>query len=380
MSAAPIHAVIRSVVLIIVCSLLLFSTNAAMVAAPSRPPTRVQPALQISPALTARAAIAVDLKNGQELFALNADEPLYPASTIKMVTALLAWQILDRGEVVTIGEGDLVPEDYSKMGLMAGDVVTVEELLHGVLIPSGGDAALALARVAGGRLDPETADPVARFVQEMNTYAASIGMTGSSFGNPIGIDDPQTHSTARDLALAAEAILDNWLLSKIVATPWISVAVDGPNARDLVIENTNDLVLSDGAIGIKTGTTDGAGECLVNVYRYGDDRVVTVVLGSQDRYADTLALVTAIEEQVRFLPLGGSADSAGAATELAAQGLWMPAGPTLTLPASDAAQLHYEVILDESSDARQRGVVEFRVGTALVARLPVYSTDVFNGG
>lgn len=378
MSAAPIHAAIRAIVLIILCSVLLLSTNAAIVAAPNREPIR--PALPISPALSARAAIAVDLLSGQVLFAVNADAPLHPASTIKMVTALLAWQILDRGEVVTIGEGDLVPEDFSKMGLMAGDVLTVEELLYGVLIPSGGDAALAVARVAGQRLDPETSDPVARFVQEMNAYADSIGMTGSSFGNPIGIDDEQTRSTAKDLALAAEAILDNWLLSNIVSTPWISIAVDGPNPRDLVIENTNELVLHEGAIGIKTGTTDGAGECLVNVYRYGGDRVVTVVLGSQDRYADTLTLVAAIEDQVRFLPLGGRADSAGAASELAAQGLWMPVGPTLTLSAREAAQLQYEVILDEAPVDRQRGVVEFRVGSAVVARLPVYSTDVFNGG
>lgn len=335
---------------------------------------------QTEAGITARSALAVDLDSGLELYAHAPDEPVPPASTAKLLTALVAEQVLDRSETIVIEEQDIYPDDYSRMGLEPGDIATVEQLLYGTLIPSGADAAHALARTAGRQLDPEAEDPVARFVDEMNAKAAELGMTGSHFENPVGQDDPGSVTTSRDMVRAAEAILDNWLLAKIVATPWTAVPVQGQNPRELVIENTNQFVLHDGAIGVKTGTTDAAGENLVNAFRYGDHRIITVVLGSADRYADTMTILSAIDQRIRWLPLGGSNPSIGAAEELAAQGLWMPAGPTLVLSAEQAVELGYQIEIFDNPEGRQRGTVYFSIGNAVFAELPVYAQGEPGGG
>src|SRR5690606_40916823 len=152
----------------------------------------------------------------------------------------------------------------------------------------------------------------------------SLGMGSSSFGNPVGRDDERSWTTARDLVRAADAVLADPLLARIVATPWASVNVGGPNARELVLENTNQFVLHDGAIGVKTGTTDAAGEALINAFKYGDNIIVSVVIGSEDRYNDTSMLLQHIATQREWIAFGGQYASLGARDELAEQGLWMP--------------------------------------------------------
>jgi D-alanyl-D-alanine carboxypeptidase (penicillin-binding protein 5/6) len=180
--------------------------------------------------------------------------------------------------------------------------------------------------------------------------------------------------TARDLVRAAQAVLDNWLLARIAATPWLSLAVAGPSARDIVLENTNQMVLYDGAVGVKTGTTGLAGECLVAAYYRGDNLIVTVVLGSQDRYADTHALIDALDGTLRWAALGAGARSAGARDELAAQGLVMPIRRTILMTPEQADALRYDLQLADAPDANGRqGTVTFRVGEREVARLPVYA-------
>ena len=207
----------------------------------------------------------------------------------------------------------------------------------------------------------------------MNTYAASIGMRDSEFTDPGGVDDGSVVS-ARDLLRATERLLDSWLLAKIVATPWTAIDVGGPNPRELIIENTNQFVLFDGAFGIKTGTTEAAGQCLVNGFHYGDHKIITVVLGSQDRYADTIAILNAIDQEIRWVHLGGEASSLGAREELEAMGLWMPAGRTVVLSAAQTELLSYRVILDDDpAPGRAQGQVQFLVGPDEVALLPVYA-------
>lgn len=361
--------------LILLAFLLTFPVQAIAIAE-GQGSTR--PALQdIEPAITARGAIVVDLTDGLELYGFNADTPLPPASTVKVLTSLVALQLFERDEVIEITEADMLDEEFSQAGLMPGDLATVETLLYGVLIPSGADAALALARVGGDRLDPGTEDPVGRFVAEMNAVADSLGMEDSNFGNPVGFDDPDTYASARDLVRAAVPVLSDPLLSRIVATPWTTISVDGPNARDIDIENSNAFVIHDGAIGVKTGTEDEAGQCLINAYYYGDHKVVSVVLGSEDRYADTGTILAELESQVRWVRLGGEAPSLGATDELADQGLWMPVSRTLTLTPAEADALRYEVELSEDSegDSSSAGVVSFYVENELVSRLPVYSNE-----
>ncbi len=330
-----------------------------------------RPALQVDPT-AGPAWFAIDLTTGMTLYDDNGDTPLLPASTAKLVTAITAQRLLSVNEQVTVEETDLVPEDFSKMGVEPGDVLTVEQLLYGTLVPSGGDAAMALARTAGLRLDPESADPVERFVQEMNAVAGTLGMASSSFGNPVGSDDERSWTTARDLVRAGRFALDDPLLAAIVRTPWASVAVNGPNARELVIENSNQFVLFDDAIGIKTGTTDAAGQNLISAFEFGDHVVVTVVLGSGDRYADTTTMLDIVRASWTWLELGGSASSLGATDELAANGLWMPVSRTLLLPASQLPLVTYAMEGNAEPGRRAEGVVRFALDGETLAELPVY--------
>jgi D-alanyl-D-alanine carboxypeptidase (penicillin-binding protein 5/6) len=367
---------LRRVTLLLIAAVALASTAPITASSAIAPAPRSFALTTVDAQLTARAALAIDLTAGIELYAHNADTPLPPASTTKLLTVLVANRVLPRGEVVEILEQDLVPEEYSKMGLMAGDQVYVEALLYGALVASGGDAANVLARVTGARLDPEAADPVARFVQEMNAEAALLGMTSSRFVEPVGEDHPEQVTTARDLARAAGAILNDWLLAKIAATPWLAVEVAGPNRRELVLENTNQMVLYDGALGIKTGTTDLAGECLVVAINRGDHQLITVVLGSQDRYADTHSLLNAVDSVLSWVSVGAGAVSAGALDELAALGLWMPIRRTILMTPQQADALRYELRLSDDPDAYPwRGSVIFYTGEREIARLPVYGNE-----
>ncbi|CAN5343122.1 hypothetical protein BH23CHL1_BH23CHL1_01110 [soil metagenome] len=346
-------------------------------ARPAMPSEGPAAAAQPAPEITARVALAVDLTNGLQLFNRDGDASVAPASTVKIVTALVARAILNLDEEIIIDQRDLVlDEDYSKMGLELGDIVTVRALLYGTLLSSGGDAALALARAAGQRLDPATGDPVQRFVDEMNAYGERNGMLGSHFSNPVGIDADDSYMAARDLVRATEQVLDNWELAQIVATPEITVAAGGPNAREIYLFSTNQLVLNGESFGIKTGTTEVAGECLVNVTRMGDHTVVTVIMGSQDRYADTQALLDAVGQRYNFVSLGVGASSLGATDELAGLGLAFPIRRTITMTPDQAATLTYELQLSNVRSPRGKsGVVVFRAAEREVLRLPVYSTE-----
>lgn len=350
------------------CSTTLFPAVRAMPAA-----TTPDVVPQVDVPVSATGAIAVDLDEGIELFAKNPDTRYPPASTVKIVTALLAKQILDLDESVVVEEQDLVAEEYSRMGLQAGDIVTVRGLLYGLLIPSGGDAALALARYTGQRIGPGHPQPVDRFVEEMNRYAERIGMTNSHFTNPVGFEDQEMYTTARDLVRATSRLLDDWLLARIVSTPWTEIHVDGPEPRDLVIENTNEFVLSEQSFGVKTGTTDSAGECLVNAVRRGGHRIITVVLGSQDRYADTSTILGGLDNAFAWMQFGAGAASLGATEELAGLGYWMPVSRTVLITAEQSRSMSYNIALDDGTSGPIKGTVAFYVAGNEVARLPVYS-------
>jgi len=252
-------------------------------AAPSQRRTlgqlRQQTQFQRSPAVGSLAYLVYDVRADATLMSINPDTPLAQASLTKLMTSLL---ILEREaaqpgflqSTVTVQPTDLV--DGTSMGLRVGEILTVEDLLWGMLIPSGNDAATALARFTGGSVDA--------FVQAMNGRAAELGLTQTHFANPEGLDAPGHHSSARDLLALTQR---NWafpLFRRMVGTAAATVA--GHPLR-----STNELLGSfAGANGVKTGTTELAGQCLVlSVERDGRQRLV-VILGSRDRYTDARTL------------------------------------------------------------------------------------------
>ncbi len=242
--------------------------------------------------LSAKSIYMIDATSGKVLFAREADAAHAPASTAKLVTALTALNYVRPEEVVTIQQADVVnPALESNMGLQVGDTVTVHDLFVGLFLPSGNDAANALARFAGERLPDSAEPPVQRFVAAMNQTAANLGMTGSHFVNPSGDDADGQVVTAHDLSLATRALLADPALRPIVAIPSADVRVGGPNARVIHLTNTNELLLTNGVYGVKTGTTQNAGECLIVAYRTQEKNVIVVILDSQDRYADARQLL-----------------------------------------------------------------------------------------
>ncbi len=334
------------------------------------------------PRLTAKAALAVDLTNEALLYADHADDPLPPASTTKIVTALVVERTLDLDEVVEVEASDLVDSTvYANMGLVPGDRLSVEGLLTGLLVASAGDAANALARATGQRLGaPTEAAARQRFVAEMNRLARELGMRNSWFVAADGRDMPGQVVTARDLAIATEALFQVPALERIVSLPLATVPVEGLNAREITVYSTNQMLALPGVHGVKTGTTPAAGQCLVAAVWRGDARVVTVVLGSQDRYADTQALLDWLDRHFTWLRVAPDGGYEPLDVALRERGLALATSRTLLLSTEDAAAL--EVRLEESAEQaktarQQRGTVVLLVRGHEVLRLPLYAADRF---
>ncbi len=236
-------------------------------------------AIAQGPATRSRAGIVQDRQSGAVLWQWNADQTLPIASVTKLMTVQVALETLAPEDVVTVPAAALaIPAGYVRMGLQAGQKVHVSTLLYGALLPSGNDAALALAIAAAGS---EQA-----FVAKMNARAQEWGLSHTHFVNPHGIDAPGHYASARDLAQLALRALQNPLIAEIVATPV-------KDAEGFHLVNTNQLLTSyPGAYGVKTGTTDNAGQVLIGAARRsGQGDALTVVMNSSDRYAETAGLM-----------------------------------------------------------------------------------------
>ncbi len=269
---------------------------------PQPPPTPTP----FPPSLSAQAVLLVEVASERILLARASERPLPPASTLKLLTALTVRDVLRPEEVVTIQPTDVVdPSVESAMGLAVGDTVTVHDLLIGLLLPSGNDAARALARAAGERLDgPADLPPAERFLRAMQAKARELGLQQTVVLTPDGDDVPGQVTSAADLARLGRLVLADPELAAIVAMREAEVRVGGPNARVLTLSNTNQLLGQLGVIGIKTGTTPEAGQCLVAAWRTEDNRVyLAVLLGSSDRYGELRALIDWVTAVTGSVPL-----------------------------------------------------------------------------
>lgn len=234
------------------------------------------------PAVSARAVVIQDGVGKSLLYARAADMRLMPASTTKIMTALVAraaWP--DLSATITVQNEDRAIGQTIE--LQKGEVLTVASLLKGLLIHSGNDAALALAdNYPGG---------YTQFVAAMNARAAELHLDDTTYKNPSGIEQYGHLTTAHDLALLAATAMQDPVLAEIVGTKFATVTdVTGTISHPL--ESTNELLGEiQGIKGLKTGWTENAGECLVTYIEQADHPVIIVVLGSRDRFGDTRRLV-----------------------------------------------------------------------------------------
>lgn len=227
-------------------------------------------------ALSAQKAILMDGTTGRVIYEKNADEKSLIASTTKIMTALVVCQqcnVLDRVRIPK----EAVGVEGSSMYLRAGEVLTVQELLYGLMLQSGNDAAVALAIYCGGTVEG--------FAELMNDKARSLGLNNTHFVNPNGLDAPGHYSTARDLAVLAAYAMDDPIFAQTVSTRQVKCG-------ERYLTNHNKLLWRvEGADGVKTGYTKTAGRILVSSATRDGRRLVCVTINAPDDWNDHASLL-----------------------------------------------------------------------------------------
>lgn len=236
------------------------------------------------PVIKARSALLLDVDSGKIMFQVDPHARHAPASLTKVVTALVALDHLRLDQTVTVPPSiNQLPWDSTRMGLRAGERLTVRDLLYGLFLNSGNDAAITLA---------EAAMPRAAFIALMNARAARLGMADTHFVNPIGLDDPGHYTSAADLARAATELTRNFPeVAAMAATPTVTLPATATH-HTYALYNLNDLVRKyPGATGLKTGWTGHAGGCLIATATRGGRHLMVVLLASPRIFDEAGALL-----------------------------------------------------------------------------------------
>ncbi|HBX24079.1 MAG TPA: D-alanyl-D-alanine carboxypeptidase [Desulfotomaculum sp.] len=270
--------------IIIILTLILFICPIAIPAAAGPP---------AEPVTTGTAALVMDAENGQVLYGKEAEKQMYPASTTKIMTALVALEKSSLDEMVEVSQ-QASSVDGSRVGLQPGEKLPMEHLLYMLMLTSANDSAEAIAEHIGGSVDG--------FAKMMNQRARELGARNTNFTNPHGLPDPQHYTTARDLALIGREAMQNENFRRITGTVNIKLdrkkymspevlqsvekleQIHGPLQEDFYTHNrllTGSYYGYKGANGIKTGYTVDAGQCIVASARRDGREMIAVLLNSQ---------------------------------------------------------------------------------------------------
>lgn len=229
--------------------------------------------------LNAQSAIAIEAQTGRVLFEKNAHTKRAMASTTKIVTALIAIEYGKLDEVVTVSKNAAYTPG-STIKLKVNEELKLLDLIYGLMLKSGNDAAVAIAEHVAGSEEA--------FAEKMNQKAAELGAVNTHFVTVHGLDDENHYSTASDMAVIAAACMKNETFRKVVSTAETYIS-------NRSLRNTNDLLFTyEGATGVKTGFTNGAGRCLVASAKRNGMEVITVVLGCDNkttRFSDSRKLL-----------------------------------------------------------------------------------------
>lgn len=242
--------------------------------------------------VSAKSAVLFEPTSGTVLFEKDAHTPRAMASTTKLMTALLAAEVGDWDRVIDV-TAPMVAVEGSALGLRGGDRLSLRDLVSGLLLMSGNDAANVIAITLDGSLEA--------FAERMNKKATELGMTASRFVTPSGLDGEGHAASAYDMALLAAAVLENEVLAEICASKTDTIRI---NDRTVTIKNHNRLLsLYEGAIGMKTGFTKKAGRCLVSAARRDGVTLIAVTLNDGDDWNDHMALFDYGFSQMRAVEL-----------------------------------------------------------------------------
>jgi D-alanyl-D-alanine carboxypeptidase len=346
-----------------------------------------------APEVSAQGVYAYDASTGIELFAKNEHERVSIGSTVKIVTALVTVKYADLEDQVTIIESDLVDTTlYSNMQLQAGDTLTVSQLLYGLMVPSGSDGANALARYVGGIITGSD-DPIAQFdgfVREMNAFVAENGFEDTRFTNPHGNDAPNNYSSAYDIARLGGLLMQNEFLAGVVREPGYSFTSVGPEARNYQAQNTNELLGQSGVVGIKTGSTEDAGGCVVfaREVNNGNSMVITAVLGADlqydaagmialdKRWDDASQLIAYTDATFMWLPLADATTFRNLPTELAVWNVQVDGNPFVPITTADDIMTRYQLALNPDGG----GTIDIYYDNDRVGSLPLQAATASDDG
>jgi serine-type D-Ala-D-Ala carboxypeptidase (penicillin-binding protein 5/6) len=242
-----------------------------------------------TPEITAKAAIILDSDSQVILYSKNPDLRFSMASTTKIMTAITALDYYDNNSLLTVKSAGV---EGSTIGLLPGDTLSFEDILYAMLLPSANDAATTTANNYPGGIDA--------FVQKMNEKAAALYLTNTHFSDPTGLEDDGDYTTAIDMAHLASYAIKNEEFTKITSTKQ-KVITSIEYRKQYVLNNLNKLLGTDGVTGIKTGTTQGAGEVLVTATLENGHQFIIVVMNSTNRFSDTKILLDFIKKNVRYV-------------------------------------------------------------------------------
>jgi D-alanyl-D-alanine carboxypeptidase (penicillin-binding protein 5/6) len=250
-----------------------------------------QPELQFTDRLTAKSAYVVDVDTGTVLFDRNSERILLPASTTKLMTALVALEEYDLDTVITVPQ--LPAIEGLRYDFKLGSQILVRNLLKAALIQSSNDAAYILAIASENGLEG--------FVEEMNVTAKELNLKSTHYKNPAGFDDDTQRSSARDLVILSREIMKNEFLQSVVSTEKTMIT-DITQEFEMYLYTTHHLLGVDPTvIGIKTGTTEGASQVLVTQFLRDGHNIVIVIMGSDDRYLETTQLIDWVFESYQWV-------------------------------------------------------------------------------
>ena len=289
------------------------------------------------------------------------------ASTTKIMTALVALELYELDQVVEI-QPEWCGAEGSSMYLRAGEKLTVSDLLYGLMLSSGNDAAVALSCIYSGNSDD--------FVGLMNTKALELGLTNTHFDNPNGLDSETHYSTARDMAVLTAAAMENEAFREIVSTKSIQIG-------ERYLSNHNKLLsMLDGAEGVKTGFTKKCGRCLVSSASRMGRRLIAVTLNAPDDWNDHITLMNQGFERFETRTVL-SAGEIGSITVAAGErcrtvGLYIEEDFTYALAEDEQPVVTLRgprIVYGPVDGGQQYGTVRIALGDTVLAELPVYFTE-----
>ena len=236
------------------------------------------------PTINSRAYVVIDRKSNTILIGKNENQKKKMASTTKIMTALVVIEHCNLSDTVEISKKS-ANTGGSRLGLKTGDKLTVSDLLYGLMMRSGNDAAVALAEYVAGSITD--------FADLMNEKSKALGLSNTHFVTPHGLDEDEHYTTAYELAILSNYAMNNEIFAKIVGTKNYTITING---YPKTLTNTNELLgVLNGVYGIKTGFTNGANRCLVTCCKRGDMDIICVVLGADTKKYRTTDSIKLIE-------------------------------------------------------------------------------------